>query len=183
MTSVIVVLPKSNDAKNIKGLLSRNGIPVAGAFTTGSQALALADHIGSGIILCGYKLADMMYSQLYEDMPAGFEMLLVASPQIIEDRVGNQEMMCVAMPIKAHDLINTLDMMIQTLERRRRKLREKPKKRNEAEIQVIQEAKEILMNRNHMSEEEAHRYIQKSSMDSGTNLVETAQMILVMLKD
>ena len=31
-----------------------------------------------------------------------------------------------------------------------------------------------------MMEEEAHRYIQKCSMDSGTNLVETAQMVLAM---
>ena len=29
-----------------------------------------------------------------------------------------------------------------------------------------------------MTEEEAHRYIQKISMDSATNLVETAEMIL-----
>ena len=34
------------------------------------------------------------------------------------------------------------------------------------------------MERNHMTEEEAHRYLQKTSMDSGTNLVETAQMLL-----
>ena len=29
-----------------------------------------------------------------------------------------------------------------------------------------------------MTESEAHRYMQKCSMDSGTNLVETAQMVL-----
>ena len=32
-----------------------------------------------------------------------------------------------------------------------------------------------------MTEEEAHRYIQKTSMDSGTNIVETAQMILCLM--
>ena len=39
----------------------------------------------------------------------------------------------------------------------------------------------LLMERNHLTEEEAHRYIQKSSMDNGTNMVETAQMILTLL--
>ena len=34
-----------------------------------------------------------------------------------------------------------------------------------------------------MDEAEAYRYIQKSSMDSGTNMVETAQMILMLLYD
>ena len=38
------------------------------------------------------------------------------------------------------------------------------------------------MERNGMSEEEAHRYIQKCSMDSGTNLVETAEMVLSMMR-
>ena len=40
------------------------------------------------------------------------------------------------------------------------------------------QAKSILMERNGMTEEEAHRYMQKCSMDSGTNIVETAQMVL-----
>lgn len=31
-------------------------------------------------------------------------------------------------------------------------------------------------------EEEAHRYIQRSSMDTGTNMVETAQMVLTMMR-
>ena len=33
-----------------------------------------------------------------------------------------------------------------------------------------------------MTEEEAHRYIQRSSMDTGTNMVETAQMVLTMMR-
>ena len=38
-----------------------------------------------------------------------------------------------------------------------------------------------MMERNHMTEKEAYRYLQKSSMDSGTGLTETAQMILSMM--
>ena len=48
---------------------------------------------------------------------------------------------------------------------------------------MISEAKALLMERNHMSEEEAHRYLQKSSMDSGTNMLETAQMVLTIMRD
>ena len=90
--------------------------------------------------------------------------------------------MCLSMPLKLHDLINTVDMMIQGIERRRRKRREKPRERNEEQARLIKDAKEVLMSRNHMSEEEAHRYIQKCSMDSGTNMVETEQMVLTMMK-
>ena len=49
------------------------------------------------------------------------------------------------------------------------------------EQEMIAEAKALLMERNNMTEEEAHRYIQKRSMDNGTDLTETAQMILSLL--
>lgn len=182
MTSVIVALPKAEDAQNIKSLLARSGIPVAGVCTTGAQAIALADGLNYGIILCGYKLADMIYSQLHDDLPFGFEMLLLASPNIIRSGMVEKEVMCLTMPLKVHDLINTVDMMIQSIERRKRKQRSGPRERKPEEVALIEQAKELLMNRNHMSEEEAHRYIQKCSMDSGTNMVETAQMVLSMMR-
>ncbi|MBD5548840.1 MAG: ANTAR domain-containing protein [Lachnospiraceae bacterium] len=182
MTSVIVVLPKIDDAKNMKNLLVRNGISVAGACTTGAQAIALADNLNDGIVLCGYKLTDMIYSQLQEYLPPGFEMLLIASQHIISGGMIEGGIICLSMPLKVHDLINSIDMMIQTIERRRSRLKTKPKERSEEEKELIKNAKDVLMNRNHMTEEEAHKYMQKCSMDSGTNMVETAQMILTMMK-
>ena len=43
---------------------------------------------------------------------------------------------------------------------------------------MIEKAKAFLMERNRMTEEEAHRFLQKCSMDSGNSMVETAQMII-----
>ena len=71
-------------------------------------------------------------------------------------------------------------MVLTQLERRLRQ-KKQPKKRSQREENYIRNAKFLLMERNHLSEEEAHRYIQKSSMDSGTNMVETAQMILMLM--
>ena len=41
----------------------------------------------------------------------------------------------------------------------------------------------VLYNPEKMTEEEAYRHIQKCSMDSGTNMVETAQMLLMLMYD
>lgn len=180
MTSVIVALPKMDDARKMKSLLLEKGIPVAGVCTTGAQAIAQADGLNGGIILCGYKLPDMIYSQLYEFLPVGFEMLLMASRHLISGGV-ERGIMCLSMPLKLHELLGTLNMMIQNMERQKRKLKTKPRERNAEEVKLIRQAKEVLMGRNHMTEEEAHRYIQKCSMDSGTNMVETAQMVLAMM--
>ena len=80
-------------------------------------------------------------------------------------------------PLKVYDLVNTADMVLRQLERRIKKDRTR-KKRSEKEENYIRNAKFLLMERNQLSEEEAYRYIQKCSMDNGTNMVETAQMIL-----
>lgn len=179
LTNIIIALPRIEDARGIKNVLVRGGFTVTGICTAGSQAISLADGLHDGILLSSYKLTDMIYSELYDCLPSGFEMLLMASEHLLGQCAGSG-IMCLSMPLKAGDLISTMGMMVETIERRRRKARLEPKKRNAVEQERVQEAKELLMARNHMSEEEAHRYLQKCSMDSGTNMVETALMILAL---
>lgn len=181
MFHIIVVLPKPEDAKSIRNLLVKNGFQVDGVCTTGSQALSRMDDFNDGLVICSYRMSDMMYHELRACLPKGFEMLLLASANVLQD-CDLHDMMSLAMPLKVHDLINTVDMMGQSIERRRRRERQRPRERSAQEEGLIKEAKELLMNRNHMTEEEAHRYLQKCSMDSGTNLVEEAQMVLAMMR-
>ena len=44
--------------------------------------------------------------------------------------------------------------------------------------QEIRRAKELLMEVNRMSEAEAHRFLQKRSMDTGAKLADTARLVL-----
>lgn len=181
MTSVIVVFPKAEDGKSIRNLLARHGYDVAAVCTRGSQVLNYVDMMNDGIIISGYKFSDMYYTELKNSLPQGFDMLLLASPRVCGE-CSEQDIICITMPLKVQDLISTLEMMCMNQMRRRKKLRAKPKQRTEAEKKILWEAKAILMERNHMTEEEAHRYIQKCSMDSGTSLTETAQMVITMTK-
>lgn len=182
MSSIIVVFPRREVAVNIRNILMKGGIETAGSFTTGAQALQCADLMDEGIVVCGYHLPDMMYTELRECLPDTFELLLIASP----DKWGDESVKGVvklAMPLKIYDLLNTVEMMLQAMWRRKQKRREERKNRNPQQKALIEQAKALLMERNHMSEEEAHRYLQKSSMDSGTNILEMAQMVLTVMKD
>lgn len=177
--NIIVVFPKLEDAKNIRNALVKNGFLVPAICTTGAQALQHADELGSGIVVSGYSFSDMIYSELQADLPQEFEMLLVASQRRLEECRG-ANLMCVSIPIKLHDLINTLNLMQEARARRDRRA-SKPKPRNERDTIIICQAKELLMARNNMTESEAHRYIQKCSMNNGTNMVETAKMVLSLM--
>ena len=180
MANVIVAFSKPEDAKSIKNILVRNGFQVNAACTSGAQALSLAEDLSSGIIVCGYRLTDMLFAELYDCMPKEFSMLMISSPSKWAARMP-EDIVCLPMPLKVHDLVDTLEMMVQAQTRRRRKQRQQPKQRSGEEQRVIDQAKSLLMERNNMTEEEAHRYIQKCSMDSGTNLIETAQMVISLI--
>ncbi len=177
MIGIIVLFPNIDNARMIKSLLLRSGFSVAATCTTGAQAMTCMDDLNEGIVVCGYKYPDMMYNELKEDLPTDFEMMLVASRANLQDAAG-QDIVCVEMPIKAGDLVDTLSMMVDAAERKKRKRKQRPKVRSEEDRIVISEAKNILMSRNNMSEEESHRYLQKMSMDTGTGLVEAAHMVI-----
>lgn len=177
MTNIIVVFPKPEDAKSIRNILVRNGFQVAGVCFTGAQAMAQADGLSDGIIICCYKMADMIYSELHENLPSDFEMILIASRQWLAECEAD-DIVRLEMPLKVGNLIETVGMLVENIERRKRRRKNRPRVRSEEEENLISKAKGLLMERNHMTEEEAHRYIQKCSMDSGTNMVESAQMVL-----
>lgn len=179
VNSIIIVFPKQEDGKSIRNLLTRHGYDVAAVCTLGSQVLNYIDMMNDGIIISGYKFSDMYYFELRDSLPPDFDMLLLASPGVCRE-CSRKGVLCVMMPLKVQDLMSTLEMMCMNQTRRRKKLKAKPKIRTEAEQKILWEAKSLLMDRNHMSEEEAHRYIQKCSMDSGTSLIETAQMVITM---
>lgn len=175
---IIVVFPKIQDAKNIMNAISKQGFEVALACTTGAQAIGKANELDNGIIISGYRLSDMYYADLYEYMPKGFELLLLASKEKL-DNCYNNNIVCLEMPIKIRELVETLNMMTYRYERQRKKRKQKTARKAEDKIKITQ-AKELLMERNHLTEEEAHYYLQKTSMDAGTAMVEVAEMILSM---
>lgn len=181
MISIILAFPKKETAVQVRGILLKGGFETVNVCTTGAQALQCIDLMDEGIVICGYKLSDMMYTELRECIPDQFKMLMITSPE----RCGQDAVKGVIelpMPVKVYDLINTVEMMVQSMYRRRKRQKAPAKRRNPREKALIGQAKALLMERNHMSEEEAHRYIQKISMDSGTNMLETAQMVLTIME-
>ncbi len=177
MADIIVAFPRLDDAKNLRKLLIRNGYDVNVICDSGAQVVSAVNSLDGGVVICGYKFSDMHYSEIVEYLPKGFQMLLCASPVKLAD-CDIRELVTLAMPFKVQDLLNTLEMMMVQYNRWKKKQKSKPKVRTQNDRKVITIAKELLMERNQMTEDEAHHYIQKLSMDSATNMVETATMIL-----
>lgn len=179
MQKIIVAFGRAEDSQKIKSILIRSGSEVAAACTTGARVLSLLDGEG-GIVICGFKLQDMNCMQLAEDLPPGYQLLVIASPARIEEASLPPGTVFLPLPLKVPDLLSTLEIMLGRLSRRRRRKPDRPV-RSEKERRAIEEAKSMLMERNHMTEPEAHRYLQKCAMDSGNSLPDTAAMLIAMI--
>ena len=178
MSIVIVVLPKLEDAKKVRKILISHGFSQVFTCATASAALQEANQHSHGLVISGYRLKDMYYVELADCLPRYYELVLMGSTATVQEVEAG--ILSLTTPLKVCDLVNTVEMVLRQMERRIKK-EKKPKKRSEQEENFIKNAKLLLMERNNLTEEEAHRYIQKCSMDNATNMVETAQMILTLL--
>lgn len=178
MNNILVAFPKAEDGKKISRLLAGYGFSVDQICTTAAQALNEMNQYSGGVLICSYRLPDMFFSDLLECMPPGFEMLLLASERIL-GQLDNGTVVSLPIPVSVCDLTETLQMMMKPSKKTKSGNR---KKRSEKERQIIDQAKHLLMERNHLAEAEAYRYLQKHSMNNATSLAETAQMVLTLME-
>ena len=129
MSNIIVAFPKKEVAANIRNILVRGGVQVYGVCTTGAQVLNSTDTLDDGIVVCGYRMQDMMYTELRDCLPETFDLLLIASPDKWNEGLA-KGVVGLPIPIKVYDILNTVQMMQQTMQRRCRKRREAAKNRS-----------------------------------------------------
>ena len=175
MGSIILAVPNQDTSRKISEIMARHGFAPDAVCSLGAEVLRSAGSLDYGIVVCVRKLKDMTYRELFEYLPEHFHMLLLSSDT--ENYRPADGLMRLSSPFRPADLINTLDMMLSSLESVVK--RKKKPARSLEEKKTIDKAKLLLMDRNDMTEPEAFRYIQKTSMDTGRTMVESAQMILM----
>jgi response regulator NasT len=102
-------------------------------------------------------------------------MVLAVAPANQMALCENEDVFKLSAPVTRGDLLASVKMLIQMEDRYFRMML--PHRTGEEE-ELVKKAKELLINRNCMTEEEAHRFLQKKSMDTGSKMVDTARMII-----
>lgn len=174
MDRIIVAFENDNNRKRICDMLEASGITVRVSCRSGSEAIRAVRKMSGGIVICGYKLSEMTASDLAYDLSGQAMILEIAPPQQLA-LSDNENVFKLPTPFSKGDLISSVRMLVQMGEKRYRYL---PPKRTEKEAADINKAKELLMSRNGMTEQEAHRFIQRKSMDTGAKAADTARLII-----
>lgn len=177
MKKLIVAFEGESSRTRIREMLEAGGMPVASACRSGGEVSRTIRKSGGGVVVCGYKLTDMTAEQLAENLEDVALVLLIATPPQM-DLLSSRVLFKLSAPATRGDLLASVRMLLQ-MEGRIARHPVVPRRGKEEET-LISQAKELLMKRNCMTEEEAHRLLQKKSMDTGTRMSETARMILSM---
>lgn len=175
MGAIIVAMPQLTDSRRIADIIKNSEIPnETVTCNSGSEVLRRVEDTDVDLVVGTKSFSDMGFEELLNYLPPNVKYVLLTKDSTLNYFSDN--LVRLLMPFKPSDFISTLLMLLPDFVYHSRK---KPK-RSQKEQEVIDEAKKILMDRNEMTEPEAFRYIQKTSMDTGRTMIESAQMILML---
>lgn len=169
METVIVAFAGVQNGRRIRDILERSGTASCLLCTSADQVKRTVHEQQVAAVVCGYKFADGPAELLYEDLPAFCHMLMVASQSLL-DLVQNPEILRLSAPASRGELVSAVEELLAQVQA-------EPLRRSQQEREQIVAAKARLMAEG-LTEEEAHRVLQKKSMAAGVRLAQAAQMVL-----
>ncbi len=178
---VLLAVSDPGTRKTIRELLIHNGYSVSGEAHNASEALRISRSQSPGLVIMDTELEGGRVGQvamiLEEDGVAPVLILASSADPRIKD------FSYVLKPVTATSLIPAIESTFTSYQKRRRLLKEVARLRNQlATRQVVAIAKGILMLEQGMSEEQAHRFLQKTSMNRGLPLKAVAEAVIALSK-
>lgn len=174
MDRVILAFEGERTTARVRDILEGSGAAECLICHSAAEVKRLVNKQHVSVVVCGYKLRDETAEALSEDLPFSCSVLVLAVQNLL-DMIESENVFKLTAPVSRNDLLSSVRMLTQVGRRIERYTRPKPSEEDKA---LIGKAKALLMDRNGMTEEQAHRFLQKKSMDSGTKLLQTAQMVL-----
>lgn len=173
MRQIIAAFERQSSCERLQRLVESSGEFSCVVCRNGAQVRRAVHKLRLDIVVCGFKLADESCEAVFYDLPASCSMLMLAPPaKLALCEAG--EILKLPTPVRRSELLSSLRMLAR-LSRGQAQHNEVP---SENEQELVREAKALLCDRFVMSEAQAHRLLQKKSMDTGAKLAQTAKAIV-----
>ena len=116
MDNVIIGFTDRNKCEVIRDIVAGGGFYDADICTTGDEILRAANESAGGIVICGYKVANMLHADIYEMLPESFGMLVLLSRKQA-DLVDSEDIFTLVLPVTKVDVIRTVKMILSFLDK------------------------------------------------------------------
>ena len=173
MRDVIIASSNRKSAEHIKSILQRDLLFVSEIYQSGAEVLSYASIRPDAVVVCGRLSDGLPAVSLAETLPPGFDVVhLVSSSDAYQGFVSN--MVELTMPLDRVEFVS----VVRTLTQLSSDITSRKKTRSVEENDLLTLAKRRLCENYGISEREAHRKIQKMSMEQGVRLMDVARKIL-----
>lgn len=167
MKNIIIIYPSKKTALQLRDVLVGNGFSVSHICALGSTALGIAQDMRSGVIITASILPDMSCKSLAEHLPADFDIISLSKGGIENYGSG---VINLPLPLNRTEFLQTVAVLVSSVSSFTR--------RKSEDRDLITDAKLILMKNRHISESQAHRFLQKESMRTGKSMKELSREIV-----
>jgi len=179
---VLLAVSDPNIKMTLRELLVPRGIIISAEAGNASEALRRCRCLPVDLVIMDAEIEGGRAGQvaiiLEEDAVAPVLMLATNRDP------GIRDFAYIMKPVTAANLIPAIDSTLFNYRKRLSLLKEVDRLRNQiATRRSIDMAKGVLMRHHHMSEEQAHRFLQKTSMDKGIPLKEVADAVVAFNKN
>ena len=178
MSSIIVANSNLDYAKKIAAVLRFGGLNVSGVCTAGSQVIDFTNrYYNGGVVVCSARLKDMPATGLTKVVSSNYDFLFILKSQ--QSNIS-ETLSCASLilPLSKKDVLSSVKMLLNISDYTSLCIKKKLAGGGYDEKKIIEDAKNLLIARNNFTEAQAHRFIQKKSMNAGKKMVETAMIIL-----
>ena len=170
MAKIIVAFADPGLCERMAGALEGAGMPVFRRCLSGAEAMRALNQCEDGVLVCAPMLRDRTADELVADAGEQALVLVAGKPERLA-LCESPNVFRLAWPFGRAELVSAVRMLLQLHDMR------KPRRGGD-ERELIERAKRRLMDERGLSEEQAHRMLQRASMNLGIKMIEGARRIL-----
>ncbi len=167
---IVIASASETGREQLRQLLSSSGFAVFRCCASGSELRRTINECDDGVVILMGGLPDCKPDELQWDYGDRVQILLIGKPALLESCEAPQ-IFRLALPASSQALIGAVEMLSQLHQMRL-------PKRIGGEKLIVERAKRLLMQRQGLTEPEAHQTLQRHAMNHGIKMVDYAAQII-----
>lgn len=176
MDKIVIAFPSEYAIGKVLSMLDVSGMRASARCHSGAEVIRAVKTLRGAMVVCAFKLTDMTADTLAHHLSAEALVLVLARPAELA-LCEEEGLFKLPLPLHSGDFAASLRMLSQICDQRFSLLYPKQEQENE---NLVRRAKAMLMHKGQMTEAQAHRFLQKKSMNTGMRLEDTAKLVIEM---